>query len=69
MKRFRNSIKAARSIRPSRCVFTPDEVAQLLMQINELQGYDISFEETEDGAAQFTIGDSVYSVMDIAPVL
>ena len=69
MKRFRNSVKAARSVRPSHCVFTPDEVAGLLMQINELQGYDISFEETEDGAAHFTIGDSVYSVMDIAPVL
>ena len=69
MKRFRNSVKAARSIRTSSCVFTPDEVAQLLMQIDELQGYDISFEETEDGAAQFTIGDSVYSVMDIAPVI
>lgn len=69
MKRFRNSVKAARSVRPGSCVFTPDEVAGLLMQINELQGYDISFEETEDGAAQFTIGDSVYSVMDIAPVL
>lgn len=69
MKRFRNSVKAARSVRPGSCVFTPDEVAQLLMQIDELQGYDISFEETEDGAAQFTIGDSVYSVMDIAPVL
>lgn len=69
MKRFRNSVKAARSVRPGSCVFTPDEVAQLLMQINELQGYDISFEETEDGTAQFTIGDSVYSVMDIAPVL
>ena len=69
MKRFRNSVKAARSVRPGSCVFTPDEVAQLLMQIDELQGYDISFEETEDGTAQFTIGDSVYSVMDIAPVL
>ena len=69
MKRFRNSVKAARSIRPSRCVFTPDEVARLLMQISELQGYDISFEETENGTAQFTIGDSVYSVMDIAPVI
>lgn len=69
MKRFRNSVKAARSVRPGSCVFTPDEVAQLLMQIDELQGYDISFEETEDGAAHFTIGDSVYSVMDIAPVL
>ena len=69
MKRFRNSVKAARSVRPGSCVFTPDEVAQLLMQINELQGYDISFEETEDGTAQFNIGDSVYSVMDIAPVL
>ena len=43
MKRFRNSVKAARSIRTSSCVFTPDEVAQLLMQIDELQGYDISF--------------------------
>lgn len=66
MKRFKNSIKAAGSIRPSRCVFKPDEVAQLLMQINELQGYDISFKETEDGTAHFTIGDSIYSVMDIA---
>mgnify|MGYP000339761370 CR=1 FL=1 len=69
MKRFRNSVKAARSVRPGSCVFTPDEVAQLLMQIDELQGYDISFEETENGTAQFTIGDSVYSVMDIAPVI
>lgn len=66
MKRFKNSIKAARNINSNRCVFTPNEVAQLLMQINELQGYDISFEETEDGAAHFTIGDSIYSVMDIA---
>ena len=69
MKRFRNSVKAARSVRPGSCVFTRDEVAQLLMQIDELQGYDISFEETENGTAQFTIGDSVYSVMDIAPVI
>ena len=66
MKRFKNSIKAARSINSNRCVFTPNEVAQLLMQINELQGYDISFKETADGTAHFTIGDSIYSVMDIA---
>lgn len=66
MKRFKNSIKAARNISTNGCIFTPNEVAQLLMQINELRGYDISFKETADGVAHFTIGDSVYSVMDIA---
>ncbi len=69
MKKFINPVKEARSIRPNRCIFTPEEVAQFLMQIKELQGHNISLNEAEDGSVQFTIGDSVYSIMDIAPLV
>lgn len=69
MKRYRKPVNAASSVRSNRRIFTPEEVAQFLSQIKELQGYDILLNETEDGSIQFTIGDSVYSIMDIAPVV
>lgn len=41
-------------------VFTPSEVVDLLMAIDELSALKISCEEFKDGKVTFTIGDSIY---------
>lgn len=41
-------------------VFTPSEVVDLLMAIDELSALKVSYEEFEDGRISFTVGDNVY---------
>lgn len=43
-------------------LFTPAALLDLLMQIDELNGYNINVSESIDGDMQICIGDSVYSI-------
>lgn len=58
-----NTNTEARS--PNKCMFTPADVQDFLLQIDELSGYDISFEKTPDGSVEYLIGNSVYHIEDI----
>ena len=50
-------------------MFTPADVQDFLLQIDELSGYDISFENAPDGSVDFLIGNSLYHIADIAPIV
>ncbi len=56
MKRLRR-VTASNEIKN---VFTPSEVVDLLMAIDELNALKISYKEFADGRVAFTIGDNVY---------
>ena len=43
-------------------VFTPVAVLDFLSQITELQDYDITLTESNNGLLQITIGSSVYTI-------
>lgn len=49
--------------------FTPSEVLDLLQQIDELKGSNISLEELSKGNLQYVIGNSVYKVTDTSNLL
>ncbi len=40
--------------------FTPEEVVELLQEIDELQGLHIFFQRVSDSSIEFTVGDNVY---------
>lgn len=66
MKRLLKQIKANTETRsPNKCMFTPADIEDFLLQIEELSGYDISLSEATDGSADFLIGNSVYHIADI----
>ena len=56
MKRLRR-VTASNEIKN---VFTPSEVVDLLMAIDELNALKISYDEFEDGRVAFNIGDNIY---------
>ncbi len=56
MKRLRR-VTASNEIKN---VFTPSEVVDLLMAIDELSTLKVSYKEFADGRVAFTIGDNVY---------
>lgn len=43
-------------------LFTPAAVLDLLMQIDEIKGYNIGLTETLDDMLELTIGDSTYEI-------
>lgn len=50
-------------------LFTPAALLSLLSQIDELKDKQIELTETLDGTMQLCIGDSVYAIEDVAPVV
>lgn len=42
--------------------FTPDEVRQLLLQIDEMKNCNIALKHSVDGTVEFIIGNSVYCI-------
>ena len=70
MKRLLRPIKAnTRTPSQNKCMFTPADIEDFLLQIDELRSYDISLKENPDGSADFLIGNSVYHIADIAPAV
>lgn len=59
--RNRKPIKAGQEI-GAIYTFTADEIAQLLLQMIELNEYPILIEEASEGALNVTVGDSVYQI-------
>lgn len=66
MKRLKNRIIKACSLNRGNQTFSIREVVNLLSSINELEGYDISFEEYIDGTIELNIGCSTYYIADVA---
>ena len=50
-------------------LFTPAALLSLLSQIDELKDKQLELTETLDGTMQLCIGDSVYAIEDVAPVV
>ena len=50
-------------------LFTPAALLSLLSQIDELKDKQLELTETLDGTMQLCIGDSVYTIEDVAPVV
>lgn len=50
-------------------LFTPAALLSILSQIDELKDKELEITETLDGAMQLRIGDSVYAIEDVAPVV
>lgn len=50
-------------------LFTPAALLSLLSQIDELKDKQLELTETLDGIMQLCIGDSVYAIEDVAPVV
>jgi hypothetical protein len=46
-------------------IFTPENFAELLSQLPEMQGYNVSIGESPEGTLQFIIGDNIYDCMGI----
>lgn len=44
-------------------VFAAADILELLMQITELEPYDISMEEPDENMVELVIGDSVYDML------
>lgn len=44
-------------------VFAAADILELLMQITELEPYDISMEEPDENTVELCIGDSVYDML------
>lgn len=63
MKRLLRNITASNEIPSnSNILFTPDDVRQLLLQIDELKNCNITLTQSEDGSVEFIIGNSAYYV-------
>lgn len=63
MKRVIKSSLASYNRKSSeRACFTPNDVAELLARIEELQGCEISYTEPHDGFVEFIIGKARYNV-------
>ncbi len=60
MKRLRRSITASNTGVQSPITFTPSEIVELLIQIPELSGLNITQVENADGTAEFIVGDYSY---------
>lgn len=66
MKRLKRRIVASENVFDDSYSFKPTEVAELLSQIAELRGIDISLEKSDSGNLRFCIGDSIYEIVDSA---
>lgn len=65
MKRVIKSITASHEMPVHKNMyFTPEDVVQLLLQIEELQSCDVVLTQSADGSAAFMIGNSVYYLSD-----
>lgn len=62
MKRIARPIVSATQFNQYNCVFTTQEVVELLSEINELNGLKISTSMSENNNLQFVIGDTAYEV-------
>ena len=63
-KLLKNVTASSEIIYNTDILFTPDEVKQLLLQIDELKNYNISLNQLVDGSVELIIGNSVYYISD-----
>ena len=63
-KLLKNVTASSEIIYNTDILFTPDEVKQLLLQIDELKNYNISLNQLDDGSVELIIGNSVYYISD-----
>lgn len=63
MKRVIRRVSASDDARFAKSInFTPNEVVELLTQIQELKDCKIAHTEGRDGSVEFMIGNSVYHI-------
>lgn len=68
MRKFvKYPVRASTQNMASKRMFTPTDVVQLLSQITELSGCEISLWDTTDGSIDIAIGESVYRLSYTAP--
>ncbi len=69
MKRLRRKIVASSNPLAEECILSPTDIVDLLKMIPELQGCNISIEDSPTGSLLFVVGENVFEVSDNAAVV
>lgn len=66
MKRLRRRIVASDSPLAHECILSPNDLVDLLKMIPELQGCNISIEDSPTGSIVILVGDMAFEVSDVS---
>lgn len=69
MIRLRRRIVASSNPLAEECILSPNDLVDLLKMIPELQGYNISIEDSPTGSIVIFVGDMAFEVSDNATIV